>query len=110
MKDEKSKIDEEKQRMLDEKLRLVEEKEKYFTDADELKKKMEEEQDKLKRQVTKFGERGPGEIDPDQIAEIVDERIQHKLDENRPKLIMPTPVFELIYREKEMDGDDEYWI
>ena len=80
--------------MLDEKLRMVEEKEKYFTDAGELKKNLEEEQDKLKRQVTKFGERGPAEIDADQIADIVDERIQKKLDANRPKMIMPAPVFE----------------
>lgn len=65
MKDEKSKLDEEKQRMLDEKLRLVEEKEKYFTDAESLKKNLTEEQEKLRRQVTKFGEKGQVEIDPD---------------------------------------------
>ena len=110
MKDEKSKIDEEKQRMLDEKLKLVEEKEKYFTEADELKKNLEEEQENLRRQVTKFGEKGQVDIDPDQIVGIVDERISQKLAENKPKMIIPDPVYEVITREKEMDGDDEYWI
>lgn len=109
MKDEKDNLDSEKQKMLDEKLKLVEEKEKYFTDAAELKDNMDKEHEKMRKQITMRDGQG-SEIDPDKIMGIVDERIDQKFAENKPKLILPNPIFDYITVEKEMDGDDEYWL
>lgn len=71
---------------------------------------MDKERDRIKREL----EEGMGEI-----MEEVDERIDLKLKQRDvnmflkkkgPSIVIPPPVNELVIKEKEIDGDEEYWL
>jgi len=88
---------------------LLNEKEKYFDDADALKQRFDKDKDQLMKQL-KTMDAGKGESNPAALVETVDARIDEKLAQNKPALVLPKPIFEYVIKEKELDGDDEYWL
>lgn len=87
---------------------LLNEKEKYFDDADALKQRFDKDKDQLMKQLETMD--GQGKQDPAALIGTVDARIDEKLAQNKPALVLPKPVFEYVIKEKELDGDDEYWL
>lgn len=117
MKDQQKELDEEKKRMIDEKRGILEEKEKYFSDAESMRKDLDSHKENLAKQIkdatdelkarevsSKMG------MDPETLHEVIDTRIDGKMDALKPTMIIPDAVNELVEKEKEADGDDEYWI
>lgn len=100
MAEEKARLKSEKEAILEEKERLLKEKEDYIKNAGSLKDNMDEERERIKREL----QEGIGDI-----MEDVDERIDMKLKQRDinvflkkkgPSIVIPPAVSELVYKEK----------